>query len=57
MAKSLITWLEVPQEKKNVIRFDAPKGNEKPLRTVYVDKEGLKELGNPARIKVTIEAA
>lgn len=58
--KGLVVILGSPSEKKNVMRYDyvddAPA--EAAMISCYVNKRQLKEiLGDPARIKVTIEAA
>lgn len=56
--KQVVTILSDPVEKKHVIRYDASDALVDPaLRSVYVDKDALSKLGNPSKIKVTIEAA
>ena len=56
-AKRTVTViLGAPQEKKNTTRYDSNEDNPA-MRTVYIDKVALSELGNPARVKITIEAA
>lgn len=57
--KTLTVILESPDEKKNVVRYDANENDDDPaVRSIYVNKKMLKDvLGNPAKIKVTIEAA
>lgn len=56
--KSVSTVLEDPQEKTKVVRYDSPDGSDdEVLANSYVSKAAIKKLGNPAKIKVTIEAA
>jgi hypothetical protein len=54
--KSVQVTLGSPQEKKSVVRYDSPE-EDGALSTVYVRKEALKGLGNPDKIKITIEPA
>jgi len=50
--------LATPQEKKNTVRYDADKADKTPaMTTAYVMKSALEKIGNPERIKITIEAA
>lgn len=58
-AKPVVTViLEAPQEKKNSVRYDAPKVEKDPaMTTAYVVKTALDKIGNPDKIKITIEAA
>jgi len=55
-AKKITVVLGSPQQKKSVVRFDSDDDNAA-LRSVYVDKRALKELGDPSSISITIEAA
>jgi len=50
--------LDTPQEKKNTVRYDAT-GDKKTaaMTTAYISKTALAKLGNPERVKLTIEAA
>jgi len=43
-------------DKKSVVRFDAEADNAA-LANVYVTKDAMKTLGDPQKVKVTIEAA
>lgn len=43
-----------PKVKKAVTRFDS---DDEALSNAYIGNEALKKLGNPKRVKVTIEAA
>lgn len=54
--KKLTVVMENPQEKKHVTRYDAV-GDDPAMSSSYVNKAQLKTLGDPAKIKVTIEAA
>jgi hypothetical protein len=57
--KTVSVVLDNPQPKKLVTRFDAA-DTEPPdaaLTSIYVNKQALANLGDPAKIKVTIEAA
>ncbi len=45
-----------PQEKKHSTRFDAL-SDDAALSSAYVTKAALNELGNPGKIRITIEAA
>jgi Cu/Ag efflux protein CusF len=50
--------LDTPQEKKNTVRYDADKAVKDPaMTTAYVSKAALAKIGNPDKIKITIEAA
>ena len=55
-AKKITVVLGSPQQKKSVVRFDSAE-EDAALRSVYVDKRALKELGDPSSISITIEAA
>lgn len=49
--------LSAPVEKKHSVRYDAANGDENPAMTsAYISKDALAQLGNPPKIKVTIEA-
>lgn len=55
---SVSVVLDTPQEKKNTVRYDAPKGDKAAaMTTAYVAKSALAKIGNPDRIRITIEAA
>jgi hypothetical protein len=55
---SVTVVLDNPQEKKNSVRYDAPKGDKSAaMTTAYVLKTALAKIGNPEKIKITIEAA
>ena len=55
--KSVAVVLDSPQEKKNSVRFDADKADKAPaITTVYVMKTALAKIGNPEKIRITIEA-
>lgn len=54
--KSVTVVLSDPQEKKTVTRFDNDTDGAA-LKSVYVDHAALKTLGNPSKVKITIEAA
>lgn len=54
--KAVTVTLSDPQEKKLVTRFNSS-DDDAALSSVYVSKAALKTLGNPSKIKVTIEAA
>lgn len=54
--KKLTVTLENPQEKKHVTRYDA-NDEDAAMSSVYINKAALKKLGNPAKVKVTIEVA
>ena len=53
---SVTVVLDTPQAKKQVVRYDN-KQDGAALASVYVNKSALEKLGNPASIKITIEAA
>jgi len=54
--KSVSVVLDTPQPKKSVTRFDnTDEGSA--LGNVYVRNAALAQIGNPDKIKVTIEAA
>lgn len=56
--KKISVTLGSPQQKKNVVRFDADESEENPaMRTAYISKSVISDLGNPEEIKLTIEAA
>lgn len=54
--KNIKVELTNPQEKKNVVRYDAD-DKDAAVSTIYVRKDGLKSIGNPKSITVTIEAS
>jgi hypothetical protein len=54
--KSFVVILADPKAKKSVTRYDAAKDSD-PLQNAYIDNKALTQLGNPAKVKVTIEAA
>lgn len=54
--KKVVVVLTEPQVKKNVTRYDCPE-DDGALTSIYVRKDALKAIGEPAKIKVTIEAA
>ena len=61
--KKFSTVLEKPQAKTKVVRYDAPgqlqaeKVDDDVLNNAYPMKSVIAALGNPDKIKVTIEAA
>jgi hypothetical protein len=55
-AKSVTVVLDTPQEKKNTVRYDN-KTKGAAMSTAYVSKTALEILGNPQKIKITIESA
>ena len=58
MAGRLVITLVKEKETANTIRFqeEAPDDAEPKIGTVYVRKLAAKELGDPTRIKLTVEA-
>ena len=56
MSKKLEIVLSKGKETKRTWRYESEDGTEA-VDTVYVQKMGLKELGNPDKIKLTIEPA
>ena len=54
-SKSLVVTMDTPQRKKNVTRFDSPE-TKPAMNNAYINNEALASIGNPERIKVTIEA-
>jgi len=55
-ATSVSVVLDSPQEKKNTVRFDCADDGAA-MRTAYVEKSALSKIGNPEKIKITIEPA
>lgn len=55
-AKKVEVTFDEPVEKKSVVRWNGS-DDEEVLTNVYVGKPAMKKLGNPSKIKVTIEAA
>jgi len=56
--KTVTVILEDPKAKKSVVRYDAAEDAENPaVANAYIDKAALATLGNPDRVKITIEAA
>jgi hypothetical protein len=53
---TVVSVLEDPKPKKSVTRYDANDDNAA-LSNAYISNDALKKLGNPAKVKVTIEAA
>jgi len=43
-------------DKKSVVRFNAD-SDTAAIANIYVTKDAMKELGDPAAVKITIEAA
>lgn len=54
--KSITVTMTDPKVKTRVTRYDGPEDNEV-MANAYLDKRGLKKLGDPAKVKITIEAA
>lgn len=54
--KKLIFVMGSPEDKKHSKRYNAVEDTAA-MSTAYVLKTALAEIGNPAKIKVTIEAA
>jgi len=54
----VVEELVSPKTKTKVVRYDVPEGHEDEadVRTLYVSKRAIAELGNPEQIRVTIEA-
>jgi hypothetical protein len=47
-----------PQPKKVVTRYDADEGDDDAaMSNAYIRKAALEKIGNPDRVKITIEAA
>lgn len=55
-AGTIVVKLPTRTEKKHSVRFDTDLEGE-PVSTIYVRKSALEKIGNPDKIKVTIEAA
>lgn len=52
----LTAVLTKEKETKNTVRFQEVEGDQPPVvGTVYVQKYAVKKLGDPERIKITIE--
>lgn len=57
MAKELVATFVQERETKNTIRFIEEETDGPPIvGTLYVQKYALRQLGNPAKIVVTIKA-
>lgn len=54
--KTIVAMLDTPQPKKHVTRYDASDAQQA-LDSLYVNTAALSKIGDPAKIKVTIEAA
>jgi len=56
--KSLSDNYKKEKATKNMVRFQIAEGDPKdaPMGYIYVNNEALKKLGNPTKLKVTIEA-
>jgi len=52
--KKVIVTFPTRTDKKSVVRFDS---DDEAVSNVYISKDALKEIGDPQKIKVTIEAA
>lgn len=54
----LVVDLDQMDDKKRSVRYfcDVPDGEPYDFDNIYVKKTGLKKIGNPKRIRVTIEA-
>lgn len=55
--RKVSTVLENPKLKVNSVRFDSPEESDPVMKTAYVTHDALLKIGNPTRIKITIEAA
>jgi hypothetical protein len=54
--KSVSCILEDPKAKNKVTRYDST-DDEAALGNAYISNDALKKIGNPKKVKVTIEAA
>lgn len=55
--KKIVTViLSDPDEKKHVTRFNNS-DEDAAMSSVYISKAALKKIGNPSKVKLTIEAA
>jgi hypothetical protein len=54
--KTVTVILSDPDEKKHVVRYNNA-DEDAALSSVYVNKKAVKALGDPAKVKITIEAA
>ena len=56
--KTVTVILGDRSDKKSVVRFDADENVENPaLANAYITKDALKQIGDPQKVKITIEAA
>lgn len=56
--ETITVEMSEPQEKKHVTRYDEASGRpDAALRSIYIDRQALANIGSPAKIKVTIEPA
>jgi hypothetical protein len=56
--KSLTDNYKKEKATKNMVRFQVEKGDPKeaPMGYIYINNDAMKKLGNPTKIKVTVEA-
>jgi len=55
--KTLTFTLNNRQDKKHSVRFDENEDEGLPMSSAYVRTDALTKIGNPDKLKVTIEAA
>ena len=55
-AEALVVELDYEKDTKRTQRFESP-DEDAAVGQLYITKEGLEKLGNPRRVRVTIEAA
>ena len=55
-SKKIIVTMDTPQPKKHSTRYDATDADAA-MTTAYIRKSDLEKLGNPSKVKITIEAA
>jgi len=55
-AKKIVVTLEVRNDKEKSVRFETENGQAH-VTNVYVKNAGVEQLGDPQKVKVTIEAA
>ena len=53
--KKIVVVLGDKQPKKSVVRYNGVEGEA--LSNAYISKEAIEELGDPEKVRVTIEAA
>lgn len=53
-AKKLVVTMDNPDEKKHVTKYEADDASV--MSSAYISKAALKDIGSPAKVKITIEA-